>query len=1431
MSESRNLFSSLFEVSWEVCNKVGGIYEVITSKVLQAQEEFGEDYFLLGPALKKNPDFIETDEPIWEPIRQALATKDLHCRLGRWNIPGKPKVILVDFTNRHNKNQILFELWQKYGVDSLSGGFDYQEPVMFSYVCGEVISAIYTHYYAQQGMGTLAHFHEWMCGAGLLATKKIAPEVGTIFTTHATMLGRALAGTSVDIYKEMSSINPKQAAAAHGITAKCSMEIISAREADAFTTVSEITANEASNFLGRKPDVVTTNGLDMRVMPNYSEERALADECRERLLKPCETLLRRKATKDIKILTISGRYEYHNKGIDLFLDALANLDKSLRGSDIKVCALFLVMGGHHGLNNEAVSGDPNLTPSENRHEGYITPFKVYDEPNDNILNTCKNLGLVNKVENNVMVIFVPAMLDGHDGFFNMEYFDILAGSDLGVFPSWYEPWGYTPHESAAYGVPTITTDLSGFGIWARDLEKSIDLENSGVTVIPRQHAKYDEVVKNLENALLDFLHKSDDEVLELRKAARFVSEQSTWEHFYPLYLEAYEIATENASRRGGNLRGDRRRELFSKMLTASSSTTPLLRTFTAVAELPPAISRLRELASNLWWVWHKEAKHLFIDINPATWNAIGHNPVLAIEQAAPEKLIELANNATYMERYHHVLKDFDEYMATPIKEIEGIITEQKPAAYFCCEFGIHESLPIYSGGLGILAGDHMKSVSDLALPVIGIGLLYRNGYFRQRLNNEGKQEAIYPYNDFSTLPVEPVCDEEGNQVLIELEMPGRTVYAAVWMARVGRAKLYLLDTDISKNTNDDRRITARLYEADRDVRLRQEIVLGIGGVRLCYKLGFDPCVFHMNEGHSAFLIFERIRKHIVEDKLSLNQAMEFVNGSCVFTTHTPVDAGNERFNVDQIARYFSSWAQSVGMSWNNFLHLGKMDEHDHRDFNMTVLALRFSNKSNGVSWLHGVVSRKMWRNLWNGFALAEVPISHITNGIHTPSFVGDPFNDMLKNYVSPEWDKLPTSDLQWDKVYSIPDNIFWETKLQQKQVLIDEIRRRIPEFMSKFGIDRKHTHKLNENLHTDALIIGFARRFAPYKRATLLFADPDRLAHILSQAGRPVVFVFSGKSHPADEKGSELIQDVVKFACEERFHGKIFFVEDYSLAISKGLVQGCDVWLNNPRRPYEASGTSGQKVPVNGGINFSISDGWWCEGYNGRNGWTIGPVIDEASYAFTEQDDYADAESLYTLLEETLISTYYDRNAENIPNKWVDIAKDSLRTLTAEYSTNRMVTDYLEKAYLPTARRYHELHDNSYELSISNAKWTSEVCNIFNGVKIEDIVITGIDGDIVVCGQPFTIKANVRHPNIDIAHLDVQLVLGKTEGDDFATKPEVLHLQAVKKTATDDSDKTLTEFTGTYIAKKNGRYAFGIRVLPVKDGVCTERTNQTILWG
>lgn len=1410
---------TLFEVSWEVCNKVGGIYSVVSSKALQAAEHFGEDLYLLGPDLKNNTEFEETDEHQWDSLRRVLVSKDLKCRLGRWNIPGRPKVILVDFAKRYNSNQLLYEIWNSYGVDSLSGGWDYIEPVMFSYACGEVIAAVYQTQVHPLGGKAVAQFHEWMCGAGLLAVKKHAPQIGTVFTTHATMLGRALAGSGMDIYKQMGQISPQREAAAHNITAKCSMESVAARQADCFTTVSNITADEATHFLGRTPDIITTNGLDMRVIPDYSTDRQTPAALRARVLEAVAPLLRRRTLpENTRIFAISGRYEFHNKGIDVFLDALAGVNQALKQSDNYVLALCLVMGGHTGINPAATGGDPNVTDNG---RPFISPHQVWDQPNDPIIKNCRRLGLDNSPDNNVQVVFVPAMLDGKDGLLNMPYYDALTACDLGVFPSWYEPWGYTPHESAAFAVPTITTDLSGFGIWAREQH----LDKHGLEVLARRQTSYEETVVALRNLLLEYVSCGKEELDARRRTARALTMHSSWEAFFPLYLSAYQMAlhaTEKRRSSGESLK----RESLSRVLKATPSLTPYLRTLTAVAELPPSLERLRELARNLWWSWHPGAKELFMALNPQAWEETDHNPVRIIEEADPDRLEILSNNEEYLNLYTRVLAEFDAYMAQPQRDVDSTLRVECPVGYFSTEYGLHESLPIYSGGLGVLSGDHLKSASDMRLPLVAVGLLYKNGYFRQQIDKDGRQVPVYPENDFSTLPVERVLDADGNALYVELDLPGRVLFAQIWRVRVGRVSLYLMDTDTPKNTEDDRKITARLYEADRDYRLRQEILLGMGGVRMLRRLGITVSVYHMNEGHSAFMVIERIRAYMAEQNLSFAEAIQRVRSNTIFTTHTPVDAGNERFSIDMMERYFTGYAQAMGLSWPDFLRLGRMEGTERaNNFEMTVLALKLSSRANGVSRLHGVVSRHMWRELWKGVPIPEIPIGYVTNGVHVPSYAGIGMKPLLDQYLGEGWMEAAPDSPVWDKIPAIPDDEYWGARMQQKEVLLDVLRDYVPEFIRKFGLKADLRKMLLSRISPQALIIGFARRFAPYKRAALPFADPDRLARILNQTDRPVILVYAGKAHPADQPGIQLIQDVIRYSLDPRFLGRIFFIEDYSLAVSRVLAQGCDVWLNTPRRPYEASGTSGQKVPVNGGINFSISDGWWCEGYNRSNGWTIGPVV-QTELPDNDQNDYADAESLYTLLEDSVIPLYFEQGPDGLPHRWIATSKRSMQSLTSMYSSNRMLHDYVQGYYRPAARRNRETRSDNLALARSLAAWQRTISARFSTVSIQEITVTGMEGDILSCGQPLNVQIRVIPGELKPQEILAQLVIGQTDKkNDFSTNPDIVRL-----TLKSENDGGLV-YAGTYIATHNGRYAYGIRLMPVTQGMISPLDSNQVLWG
>nr|MCR5562850.1 alpha-glucan family phosphorylase [Desulfovibrio sp.] len=865
-------------------------------------------------------------------------------------------------------------------------------------------------------------------------------------------------------------------------------------------------------------------------------------------------------------------------------------------------------------------------------------------------------------------------------------------------------------------------------------------------------------------------------------------------------------------------------KISSTIMAATSSATPFLRPMLAVSKLPPELSRLRELANNLWWCWHNEAKMLFRDIDPQAWTR-HHNPLQLLEESDVSRLTCLAKSEDYISLYREVMTDFDAYMSTPPKSLSANVTPEHPIAYFSTEYGLHESVPIYSGGLGVLSGDHLKSASDLAIPLIGIGLFYKQGYFRQVLDTSGRQTAQYPENDIAHLPILKLLETDGEALKVKIDLPGRSLFAQVWKLMVGRTPLYLLDSDITANTQEDRSITANLYVADREKRLLQEMLLGIGGVRLIRALGITPSCFHMNEGHSAFLVIERMLG-LMNEGMSFAQAASLVRTNTLFTTHTPVAAGNEAFSSDLMQRYFCDIANRLGLSWQQFLQLGQMEGTREHRFEMTILALRSSLWANGVSRLHGEVSRHMWNRIWKNLPLAETPIDYVTNGIHTPSYVGIQMEELLDHYLGNGWLSAEPDSPVWDKIDEIPDDIYSVARATQKEELLNFLRHSIFDFAKKFGLTDKEAKSMGRLLKPDTLLIGFARRFAPYKRATLLFADPDRLERIISDPKKPVCFVFAGKAHPADEAGNDLIQRVIQLSREPRFLGRIFFIENYDLSISRLLSQGCDVWLNTPRRPYEASGTSGMKLPVNGGINLSISDGWWCEGYNRKNGWTIGPVV-KLELPTDDQNDYEDAESLYTLLEDEVIPLYHDTDKNGLHAHWIALSKRSLKSLTAMYSSNRMLRDYVKQAYLPAGDRWARRTANDMAEMRAVTEWRTSLPGRFGSVKLENLAVTGTEDNHMICGSPVTMTLSILLGEMHREEIAVELVIGCVDKNgSFCGKPEVLPLKGHPSSHAPDA----MVYTVTYTPTKNGHYNFGVRVLPVHPGLLSPLETGLMLW-
>jgi len=690
-------------------------------------------------------------------------------------------------------------------------------------------------------------------------------------------------------------------------------------------------------------------------------------------------------------------------------------------------------------------------------------------------------------------------------------------------------------------------------------------------------------------------------------------------------------------------------------------------------ELPSEFERLRDVAYNLWWCWAPRASHLFRRIDPEHWKRY-NNPVQLLIGMRPHQWEVLLQDAELRGQYDSVVKGLDEYLARPAPLSDLGAQLGGPVAYFSMEFGLHESISVYSGGLGVLAGDHCKAASDLGLPLVGLSLLYRSGYFRQTVDADGFQQHFYPSYDFARLPVLPVQAPGGGRLTVPVDLPGRVVQAAAWKAQVGRVPVLLLDTDIPQNDAADRPITSILYVRGREMRLCQEVVLGVGGVRALRALGLAPAVWHMNEGHVAFLGLERSRELVASGE-GLEDALRSVARNTVFTTHTPVPAGNESFSRDLVSRYLDPWTREVGCDSEEALKLGT----ENGDFNLTVLAIRLSSHANGVSRLHGGTASAMWRHLWPG--APESPIGHVTNGVHTQSWVGPEMRKLYAKHLSASWEDHLLEPEFWGRVHQVPDEELWTARRRQKERLIRSVRERLMVQAARHGLSPDELRRVETLLDPNALTIGFARRFATYKRAVLVLSDLGRLKRLLEDPDRPVQLLFAGKAHPADRAGQEMIRRLFELTQGE-LRGRLVFVEDYDIQLGRALVQGCDVWLNTPRRPQEASGTSGQKSPINGGINLSIADGWWAEGYRGDNGWTIG----SDSYGSSEEQDSRDAESLYRLLEEDVIPAFFERDS-GLPRRWLDLMRASIESVLPHFSAHRMVWDYAETAYRPAALR------------------------------------------------------------------------------------------------------------------------------------------------
>jgi len=1148
----------VFEVSWEVCQMVGGIHTVIQSKALEMEKLYGKNYICFGPQIISPALRSEFKEEIWdesiERLMKRLGAQGVQGKMGRWQIPGEPRVILVGFQELFNeKDQILSHYWTRFGVDSLFGGYDYIEPLLFSHATGLLIEQLYKGDLAQQGKQVLVHCHEWMSAIAILHLKESVPDIATVFTTHATMLGRSLSSLKSDqsiqvFLRQKSAI---KWAKELRIESKHSVEVIAAHEAHCFTTVSETTSEECATILGKEPDFVIQNGLT-KTIPGYELlDTTLKKQMRLRLLNiaaevtgfeydPAETF----------ILGTSGRYEFRNKGIDLYLDAVLDLRETLGESSIRKKILALVMCPAEHLQRVF----PRCTEE-------ILTHLLADPQHDPVSQFLRKRAQINAPRNPVHVVFIPLYLNGTDPTLPETYWELLTGMDLSVFPSWYEPWGYTPHEAVSLGIPTITTDCAGFGRWVESLPG--DPSEKGVVVIQRSQKRktvhYETHRAELRNVFLDFLELSDSEREKWKSGALKTAQKGRWDDRIEGYWQAYSFAIN------------------------------------------------RSISSHL-------------------------------EKTFPSSYLGSSNSE---------------------------------CAYFCMEYGINDALQIYSGGLGILAGDYIKTAADRDASFVAFGLFYQFGYFKQSLGDEGKQIALDQLTHHERIRLTRVGDQN-----FSIPFEDQRLYFQAWVYHLGSVRLYLLDANVLENSPQFRQITERLYSAEPGMRIKQEWLLSMGGLELIRRLGLNVKLFHMNEGHTAFIVVGRTLQAMQENDLLYEEAFRRVRNTTIFTTHTPVPVGHDQFLIEDVLSLFRGLTQDSTLL-DRFLSLGKSfsDSSVEPLFNMTALAMRGSRWVNSVSQIHKKVSQKMFKNLYSETEEHEVPIVHVTNGVHISSWLESEWQVLFDEVFGYHWRKHVQDREFWKQLEKVPVSAVLETKLRLKKRLLDWIYQKLSGELSR-GCGKLEYARVLARLDTHTLVMTHAKRMAPYKRADLLFQEPDRLEELLKKSPFPILFLYAGKAHPADQLGQQMIQKITQWSRDPRFMGSVLMLEDYDLSFARRLMSGSDIWLNTPLRPLEASGTSGMKAAINGTLHLSVADGWWPEVYNGKNGWMIG---DGSELWAQELQNGYDSARIFHVLENDVFKNF-------ISETWVFRIRESILSTIPFVSSERMFDDYEEKLYRPALR-------------------------------------------------------------------------------------------------------------------------------------------------
>ena len=1268
----------LFEVSWEVCNKVGGIHTVLTGKAQYALRSFGERYIMVGP-------YVAQGRQNWKVANeyvewQAYLERRYGVRVypGRWQV-GSEEVAawLVEFhALLGRKDEIFRELWENFSVDSLWGGWDYIEPAIFGYAAGLVIGSFLEFYYGEEVGEVVAHFHEWLTGAGVLYLRQYKPTVATVFTTHATVVGRAAEGHPI-------AEAPERWAAVRGLSAKYTLERAAWQEADVATTVSELVGDEAELYLGRPSDVITPNGWDMPATLHAEAGKIFLEDLRH--------IWGLSADVPLRWLLHSGRPELVNKGTLDILEAIRRY-QAAPFSDVGLALLI------------AMPADVAKPTPHTFHRLWVS--HELRNPQQNLLyQKLRELALASG--EGIYLAYLPVYLEGQDGVVNVAYYDLLSAVDMTVFPSRYEPWGYTPQESIGVGVPTLSSLQAGYGRWmkahVRPLSEAFGLIDHQADDAPAQ--------------ILSWLYRAlrwDEKTrTRLRYEALQMAAYTTWERFFPLYTEAYEIA----------LRKSRLRQWDYKPLSAARPTEERRwgRAFFR-PNLPTALSDLNRLAYNLWWSWNPSAQELFSMIDPQAWTEY-ENPIYLLNHTPLSRWNALIEDKPFQTLLSQVIQAFDAYMATPLQK------DKPQVLYLCMEYAFMRALPMYSGGLGVLAADYLKELSDQAYPVYAVGLLYRYGYFEQEVTPEGQQVEKQVPLRFSDLPLRPVKTSDGRWVWLEVPLGKETLYLKVWQVDVGRVVLYLLDADLEENKPELRSLTRQLYPAEQEKRLQQEIILGIGAEGLMRRLGLSYDVVHYNEGHPVFHFLAQVET-MQERGLPLQEAIELSRARTVFTTHTPVPAGHDVFPAEMLHIYLGHYVEKrLGWAWEDFVEKGYMPSR-REEFNLTAFGVWAAARVNAVSQLHAKVTQHLLKPLYPAYLAAEVPVVGITNGVHIPT------------WCAPIWERTRR---------------VWEAHLFLKRELWSYLQKRLQDTCWSEAYLEAAQKFLQEDF-MEALVLGFARRLATYKRHKILL-ESRRMAQLFEQY--PLRLIVAGKAHPADTAGKEALQALWKKSLEPPFFGKVLFIPGYDLKLARYLVQGVDVWVNMPVYGQEASGTSGMKACLNGVLHLSMPDGWWAEvDAEAAGGWRV-PLSPDQS---PERRDPYEALSLAAVIEQEVWPTFAQRDAEGLPQLWIARMEKAQTYVRAHFSTSRMAQQYIALLYEPLAERYARLTEDAFAPLRARVARYERVQKELPHVKVRTLRLPPFREVAQTAGDPFLVEVEIEPTVLPPEERHLEIVFEKPDG-------------------------------------------------------------------